>query len=77
MTQIQIHGEVGDTLSRLSETSELLNDRGEVMGIFTPASKIPRHLYFQDLPTEELQRRSQAGGTRTLAEIWESLGVPR
>lgn len=75
MTQVQIHGEAADTLSTLSEASELLNDRGEVIGIFTPANKIPRHLYFQELSAEELQRRRQQKTTTTLADIWKKLGV--
>ena len=76
MTQVLIHGEVSDTLSCLSEASELLNEHGEVMGVFTPVNLIP-HPRFGDITNEELERRRRQKATRTLPEIWESLGVAR
>ena len=74
MTQILIKGELSDTLSGLTDRSELLNESGEVLGIFMPTKrhKLP---IFLDITEEEIQRRRQQKGGRTLAEIWKSLGV--
>jgi hypothetical protein len=76
MTQVLIRGEVRETLASLSETSELWNEQGELVGVFTPANLIP-HPRFVELTDEELQRRRGQKATRTLSEIWTSLGVTR
>ena len=74
MTQVFLKGELSDTLSGLTDRSELLNENGEFLGVFMPAmlNKIPM---FGDITEEEIQRRRQQKGGRTLAEIWKSLGV--
>lgn len=76
MTQIVVKGELGDTLSSLTDRSELRNEDGEFLGLFLPA-KFNRLPIFEDMSEEELQRRSQQPGKYTLAEIWKSLGVTR
>ncbi len=74
MTQVVVKGELSDTLSGLTDRSELLNENGELLGIFMPAkfTKLPM---FEDITEEELQRRRHQKGGWTLAEIWKSLGV--
>ena len=74
MTQVLIPGEVSDTLADLTDRSELLNEQGELLGVFTPA-KLARLPRFTDITDEELQRRRQQQGKWTLAEIWKSLGI--
>ena len=74
MAQIIVKGELGDTLSSVTDRSELLNEQGELLGVFIPmkSKKLP---LFDDITEEEIQRRRQQKGGKTLAEIWKSLGV--
>ena len=74
MTQILVEGALSDTLAGVTDRSELLNEKGELLGIFMPAKgkKLP---LFGDLTEEEIERRRQQPGKYTLAEIWQSLGV--
>ena len=74
MTQVLIKGELSDTLSGLTDRSELLNEKGELLGVFMPA-KLNKLPLFGDITEEEIQRRRQQKGGHTLAEIWKSLGV--
>lgn len=74
MTQVMIKGELSDTLSSLTDRSELLNEKGELLGVFMPA-KLNKLPIFGDITDEEIQRRRQQKGGQTLAEIWKSLGV--
>ena len=74
MTQVVLKGELGDTLSGLTDRSELLNESGDLLGVFMPA-KLNKLPMFADITEEEIQRRRQQKGGRTLAEIWKSLGV--
>lgn len=74
MPQILIKGELSDTLSRLTDRSELFNEKGELLGVFIPAKLIKLPI-FGDLTEEEIQRRRSQKGGHTLAEIWKSLGV--
>lgn len=74
MAQILVKGELGETLSNLTDRSELRNENGEFLGLFLPA-KFNGLPIFNDISEEELQRRSQQPGKCTLAEIWKSLGV--
>ncbi len=74
MAQVFIKGEAGDTLAGLTDRSDLLNENGELLGVFMPmkSKKLPM---FDDITEEEIQRRRQQKGGTTLAEIWKSLGV--
>ena len=74
MTHILIKGELSDTLSSLTDRSELRNENGELLGLFLPVN-YKRLPVFEDLSDEELQRRRRQPGKYTLAEIWKSLGV--
>jgi hypothetical protein len=73
MGQILVKGELSDTLAGLTDRSDLLNENGELLGVFMPAKfSLP---LFGDITEEEIQRRRQQPGKYTLAEIWKSLGV--
>lgn len=68
MAQIIVRGEMSDTLSGVSDRSELFNERGELIGIFMPLR--PRALFeFDNLTEEELARRHAEPGGRTWPEI--------
>lgn len=74
MSQIIIKGELSDTLSGVTDRSELFNEHGELIGVFMPmrSKKLPM---FDDITEEEIQRRGRQKGGTSLAEIWKSLGV--
>lgn len=74
MSQIIVKGEFSDTLSGVTDRSELFNEQGELLGIFMPA-KLQRLPVFGNITEEEIERRRQQPGKYTLAEIWKSLGV--
>lgn len=74
MSQIIVKGELCDTLSSVTDRSELLNEHGELLGIFMPA-KFQKLPIFGDITEEEIRRRRQQPGKYTLTEIWKSLGV--
>ena len=74
MSQIVLKDELSDTLSAVTDRSELVNERGELIGIFMPAKGRSLPL-FGSLTEEEIERRRQQPGKYTLAEIWKSLGV--
>ena len=74
MAQILVKGELGDTLSGHTDRSDLLNEKGELLGVFMPL-KVKRLPLFEEITEEEIQRRRQQKGGTTLSEIWKSLGV--
>ena len=74
MGQILVKGELGETLAGLTDRSDLLNEKGELLGVFMPV-KVKKLPMFDDITEEEIQRRRQQPGKYTLAEIWKSLGV--
>lgn len=74
MGQILVKGELGETLAGLTDRSDLLNEKGELLGVFLPV-KVKKLPMFDDITEEEIQRRRQQPGKYTLAEIWKSLGV--
>ena len=74
MAQVFIKGEASDTLAGLTGRSDLLNENGELLGVFMPMKSKTLPM-FDDITEEEIQRRRQQKGGTTLAEIWRSLGV--
>ena len=74
MTQVFLKGELSDTLSGLTDRSELLNENGELLGVFMPA-KLNKLPMFGDITEEEIERRCKTKGGKTLSQIWAELGV--
>jgi hypothetical protein len=74
MSQIILRGELGDTLAGLTDRSDLLNENGELLGVFMPM-KTKQLPMFEDITEDEIQRRRQQKGGKTLTEICQSLGV--
>ena len=72
MSRIIVKGEFRDTLSGVTDCSELLDEQGQVLGLFMPIKPLepPR---FRDLTDEELSRRRSQPGGRTWAEIRDDL----
>jgi hypothetical protein len=73
MSKVLVKGDLCKTLSVLTDRSELVDESGRVLGVFTPA----RVLFESKFPTiseEEIRRRCQEKGGTTLAEIWAKLG---
>jgi hypothetical protein len=66
-------------LNGLHEQVELCDESGQTVGHFLPADAYKK-LFYAALAAEcphsakELERRHQAEGGRSLAEIWKSLG---
>jgi len=63
-----------DKLRQVNERVEIRDEEGELIGYFTP--RVDRSLYESvEIPVseEELRRRAQKGGGRTLAEILADL----
>ena len=77
MAQILVKGELSDTLAAVSGEVDLVDESGKVLGHFIRLPQIIDwpHADFPAISEEEIQRRSQQKGGRTLAEIWSNLGV--
>jgi hypothetical protein len=74
MTRVIIDAMVGDKLHDLTETVELCDTSGRVLGRFTPAFNASMYESLEPQISEvELLRREQRGGGRTLAEIMADL----
>ena len=74
MTKVTVDEAVRARLGNLEEAFELCDESGRTLGYFTPA--VDRSLYESLKPPvteEELQRREQQGGGRTLSEILADL----
>lgn len=74
MTTIPVNSSMVEQLRNLAGPVQLCDEHGIVLGEFRPA--IDRELYKRVKPLvsdEELRRREQAGGGRSLAEILADL----
>ena len=73
MAQIFLKGELSDTLSGVTDRSELFNERGELIGIFMPLRSKMLPMFDEHMSADEMERRRQEKGGRTWAEIREDL----
>jgi hypothetical protein len=70
MTRIIVDGSLGSKLGNLAEPVELCDPYGRVLGRFTPTFDPSLYERLEpQISEEELIRREQGGGGRTLAEI--------
>lgn len=77
MSQITLDKDLRAKLNELNEHIEFRDDAGNVVGHFLPPALFRELLLaWADVhfPVEEMERRRQEPGGRTLAEIWKSLG---
>jgi hypothetical protein len=74
MQKVPVNAELPQKLLRLMHPAELIDDNGEVVGMFQPNLSRYQGLEPQ-VSEEELDRREQEGGGRTLAEILRDLGL--
>ena len=78
MSQITLDTTLKARLNGLNEKVELCDEAGQLVGVFLPAEAYLKYLYATvkiPFTTEEMDRRRQETGGRTLAEIWKRLGV--
>jgi hypothetical protein len=74
MTKMVVNPEISEELRRIHEQTELYDESGDLIGYFTPG--IDKSVYAGVEPPisdEELRRRAEKGGGRTLAEIMADL----
>jgi hypothetical protein len=78
MTRILADDLLRSKLNNLAEKLEICDADGNILGFFVPADndkdlyrdiRLPAHV-----TPEEIGRRIQQGGGRSLAEIWKDLG---
>jgi hypothetical protein len=79
MTTLILDEALRAKLNRLEEQVDLRDESGRVVGHFLPEATYRKLLYAAveaacPLSAEELERRRQETGGRTLAEIWKNLG---
>jgi hypothetical protein len=79
MSQITLDPNLKARLNGLHEKVELLDEAGQLVGVFLPADAYLKYLYATvEVPftDDEIERMWQdTEGTCTLAEIWRRLGV--
>ena len=68
MSQIIVKGEFRDTLTGVTNCSELTDENGQLLGIFMPI-KSPSLAMFDDGFVDERDRRAKESPGRTWAEI--------
>jgi hypothetical protein len=75
MTRVTVDPLTQARLRGLAQPAELCDESGRVLGYFTPlSSRAPNGAMEPTISEEELRRREQEGGGRTLAEILADLG---
>ena len=76
MSQLIIPDEVRTWLAQATGPVDLLDRSGNKVGRYIPeASAEPLIPWDPSITREELDRRANAPGGRSLAEIWQRLGV--
>jgi hypothetical protein len=78
MSEIMLDPNLKAWLNGLNEKVELRDEAGQLVGVFLPAEDYLKYLYATvkiPFTPEEMERRRQEPGGRTLAEIWKRLGV--
>jgi hypothetical protein len=74
MTRVIVDPQTQARLRDLAQPAELCDESGQVFGYFTPlSSRVPAEAREPVISEEELRRREQEGGGRTLAEILADL----
>jgi hypothetical protein len=79
MKQIVVNHEIRSKLATLESAAELCDDSGKVLGLVVPLNSTNGSCLARNEPQwtqDEIQRRRQEPGGRTLAEIWRRLGKP-
>jgi hypothetical protein len=78
MSKVIVDDELRAKLNGLDEDVEFCDTNGEPLGYFVPRGEFLKLLYAwerqQPVDLEDLDRRANEPGGRTLAEIWERLG---
>jgi hypothetical protein len=78
MTKIIVDSTLRDKLSAIKDAVELCDEEGRTLGRFLPSGHDRDLLSGASFPIpfsdEEIARRRQEKGGRSLAEIWKSLG---
>lgn len=79
MSQVILDEALRSKLNGLSEQLEILDESGRTLGRFVPEDAYRQMLYAAAAAAcphspEELERRRQETGGKTLAEIWQKLG---
>ena len=69
MAQIFVKGEFSDTLSGVTDRSELFNEQGELIGVFMPLRSKKLPMFNEHMSADEMERRRQEKGGRTWSEI--------
>jgi hypothetical protein len=76
MSQIIIPDEVGSLLAQATGPADLVDRYGKRIGRYIPESSAePLVPWDPSITRDELDRRANAPGGRSLAEIWQRLGV--
>jgi hypothetical protein len=74
MSKISLDAALSQKLRALTETVELCNEAGEVLGHFVPATSKPDDEYFEpEISREELLLRMQSTEWYTTAEVMAHL----
>ena len=74
MTRVIVGPDVWASLAAIKGPTQLCDEAGHVLGYFTPAAEKPLYDKVQPrISEEELQRRRQEKGGRTLGEILDDL----
>jgi hypothetical protein len=77
MTKVVLDDSFKAKLNGLQDQLELRDELGHILGYFIPATSHDPSLYARvhsPISDEELERRSNETGGRTLAQIWTRLG---
>jgi hypothetical protein len=81
MSRVTLDQELRSKLNGLNEPLEICDEQGRILGQFLPAAVYRKMLYAlaesqrPPLSAEEMARRRQETGGRSLKEIWQRLGV--
>ena len=78
MSHVTIDNNLSSRLHGLTESVELRDENGQVLGHFVPAATRPVELLPSDrcpYTAEQLQRMRNETGGKPLSAIWEQLGA--
>jgi hypothetical protein len=78
MTRVVIDQSIRAKFNDLAEQIELCDETGRTLGYFVPPEmhrELIRAWAIAEVSDEELERRRQEPGGKTLQEIWRSLGA--